>query len=177
MAGRRHTKMLLVEGLDDRAAVANLLDAVVPWGDRREDWPVDIRPTLGVELLLAPDFIRTQLKSAEARHLGVVLDADDDPSNRWARVRREALDAFPGLPDELPADGLVASTLGSRGRTPPARRSAGRSRPEASIRCRRTPARSQAGFATSLNCDSRQKDRAPPADTMGVSGSELWGVV
>jgi hypothetical protein len=39
--------------------------------------------------------------------LGIILDADDEPADRWQSMRNCLLDRYPDIPEELPATGLI----------------------------------------------------------------------
>ncbi|HYO53599.1 DUF3226 domain-containing protein [Archangium sp.] len=88
---------LMVEGPDDQWTIINLL------GRHGYEWENDrtIRPyveaTGGVETLLVKATLSTALKTYE--RLGLVIDADLSPTNRWQQVR----DIFKDLGITLPA--------------------------------------------------------------------------
>ncbi|WP_243147108.1 DUF3226 domain-containing protein [Scytonema sp. UIC 10036] len=41
--------------------------------------------------------------------LGLMVDADDNPSGRWESIRNACLKTIPDIPDQLPNSGLVHS--------------------------------------------------------------------
>jgi hypothetical protein len=101
-------KVLLVEGRDDLFAIARLMAHHVPWGEKEEEWPVKIEACHGVDTLLKPGFLSTRLKARGPHTVGVIIDADDQFASRWTRLRSLCIDLFPGLPPEMPTEGLVA---------------------------------------------------------------------
>jgi hypothetical protein len=112
---KHHRKRLLVEGKEDSLAVSCLMDAHIAWGDNRDQWPLLIEEFDGVEKLLADGVISRHLKSSEIDHVGIILDADQEPLKRWSRIRRLCADVVPTLPEILPDGGLVTAT--SSGKT------------------------------------------------------------
>lgn len=104
---RKHK--LLVEGKQDKRVIPYLLDAHVVWGKDEKKWPTEIIPYDGVDDLLADDEIQTQLKTSGLEALGVIVDANDSLEKRWQRIRGLCSSAFPAIPEELPAEGLIAS--------------------------------------------------------------------
>jgi hypothetical protein len=110
-----HPKVLLVEGDEDKRVIPYLMEANgVRWGERKDPKAVYIEAYGGVEKLLEPAQIETQLKASGLEALGVLIDADEDPVSRWQAVRHRALKRFPGLPPDLPATGLVHAEDGLR---------------------------------------------------------------
>ncbi len=81
---------LLVEGSDDKRVIPELIEAMD-----------------GVDQLLEPGVIETEVKASGLEALGIVVDADSDGAAQWQRIRARCLPSFPNLPRELPADGLV----------------------------------------------------------------------
>ncbi len=101
---------LLVEGEDDKRVIPQLIEGVgIPWGDRKKDWIVHIEPCEGVEEILKPGSIKTELKASNLKRLGIVIDADDRPERYWERIRDQCIDAFPALPRVLDAQGVVVT--------------------------------------------------------------------
>ena len=106
-----HPRVLLVEGDEDKRVIPEFMEKFIPWGGREnfKNWPANIIPSDGVEELLKPGFIETVLKSPGLIALGVVVDADDNPTGRWRSVRERAIKQFPDIPVALPPDGLVVA--------------------------------------------------------------------
>ncbi|MBN1347404.1 MAG: hypothetical protein JXQ73_32240 [Phycisphaerae bacterium] len=106
--GRPNPNKLLVEGRAERGVIVRLMQAHgVLWGDDAANRPVDIREYGGSSRLLAEGAITTRLKEPGLKCLGVVVDADDNFSGRWQRVRDECIEQFPALPNAPPGEGLV----------------------------------------------------------------------
>lgn len=62
----------------------------------------------GVENLLKPKYISAQLKTPNGlTHLGIIMDADEEPDNRWQSLYNACLPNIPNLPQNLPAEGLI----------------------------------------------------------------------
>lgn len=97
-----------MEGQDDLFSVVGLMSAHINWPDIKYDAPVLIVPENGVEDILDPEYISVLLKASEIDVLGFMLDADTKPVSRYGRIRAVCQSAFPDLPEDLPADGLVA---------------------------------------------------------------------
>lgn len=97
------TNRLLVEGVEDIHAIAQLMGHFVSWP--REEPPVRIIDCNGDELLQGAR-ISTEIKSYDV--VGVVLDADQNLAGRWHTVRQQAISFF-AVPEELPAEGLILS--------------------------------------------------------------------
>lgn len=101
---------LLVEGEVDKRVIPELMEANgILWGPRARQAPVFIAPYGGIDNLLRPGSIETELKASGLQALGIVADADDDAIAQWRRIRDQCLPHFPGLPDELPEAGLIQS--------------------------------------------------------------------
>lgn len=102
---------LLVEGPDDLHSVAQLLARHnYDWDDRSEHRPF-VKSEEGIEKLL--EALPVVLKGPYER-IGVVVDADLAPSDRWAQLRSKA--ASLRLPDSPVANGTIVEGLrpGSR---------------------------------------------------------------
>ncbi len=109
----QHEKVLLVEGVEDQRVIPELVEANgIQWGDREKDWIVQIKSMNGVENLLDKQRINVQLKSSALKILGIILDADDEPTDRWQSMRNCLLDRYPDIPEELPATGLIHENPG-----------------------------------------------------------------
>ena len=103
-----HGKILLVEGDEDKRVIPQLVEANgIHWGETKKDWIVSIKSCGGVEQLLDKDLINTELKASNLKILGIILDADEYPENRWQSIRRCIIDRFPDIPEGLPKSGFI----------------------------------------------------------------------
>jgi hypothetical protein len=101
-------KRLLVEGAEDRRVIPFFMENFISWGDTKSAWPVEIESFNGIEDMLKPGVIEAELKTSGLRALGVIVDANDHPAQRWRRIRERAIAAVPALPNDIPETGLVA---------------------------------------------------------------------
>ncbi len=105
-----HSKILLVEGDEDKRVIPELIEANgIHWGKSPKEAVVFIKSCNGVENLLDKKQINTELKASDLQILGIIVDADEIPKARWQRVRQCLIESFPGVPSELPDTGLIAS--------------------------------------------------------------------
>ncbi len=100
-------RVLLVEGQDDLWVIPYLMEHNgVPWEKRGECVP-EIEPLDGIDALLKTGVISTYLKASDLEVLGVMVDANDSLTGRWQAIRRECVQAFPNIDDELPLTGGI----------------------------------------------------------------------
>ena len=105
---RPHLKKLLVEGEEDKRVIPELMEANgIPWGPTPDHAPAFIQPYDGIDNLLKPGLIATELKASGLQTLGIIADADEDAMERWRRIRSRCLPYFPGIPEALPETGLI----------------------------------------------------------------------
>ncbi len=116
MATKPRPKVLIVEGDEDKRDIPYLIEANgIGWGERNEAKIVDIEPYGGIEEMLAPGEIETQLKASGLQALGILVDADGDAERRGQQVRPRCGTRFGELPARIPAEGLlVADAAGLR---------------------------------------------------------------
>lgn len=109
MAKRTYEKRLLVEGRDEQRLIPELIEQNgIDWGETREQSIVDIEEFNGIDNLLKPGVIEAELKASGLKHIGIIVDADEDLSARWQAVRNRCLKEFSSqLPETLPKGGLV----------------------------------------------------------------------
>ena len=100
-------KQLLVEGQDDKFSVVGLMEHHVGWPDRPTEPPVYIESVGSVSEILKASFLRTKLKESGLNALGVMIDADVEPTARWDSFRSTCARTFPDMPDVLPSGGLI----------------------------------------------------------------------
>jgi hypothetical protein len=107
---KKRSKVLLVEGKQDRFVIPELIEANgIDWGSK-DDPVVFIRDFDGYQGLVNPDVIATELQASGLISLGIMIDADDDPISRWQSIRNASLISIPDLPTTLPSDGLIHTT-------------------------------------------------------------------
>ena len=100
------TKKLLVEGDTEVRVIPYLMEQNgVTW--KVEDQPVvHIEPQGGVEEIMKPEVISSELKATGIEALGVLVDADEDAGKQWARIKNICTNHISGLPDQIPDEGL-----------------------------------------------------------------------
>ena len=105
-----YPRVLLVEGKQDRFVIPELIEANgVSWGTRKNP-VVFIRDYDGYQKLVDPDVISTELQASGLSALGIMIDADDNPTGRWQSIRSASLKSIPDIPEVLPEDGLIHTT-------------------------------------------------------------------
>ncbi|MBF2090626.1 MAG: hypothetical protein IGR80_09375 [Synechococcales cyanobacterium K44_A2020_017] len=105
-----YPRVLLVEGKQDRFVIPELIEANgVSWGTRKNP-VVFIRDYDGYQKLVDPDVISTELQASGLSALGIMIDADDNPTGRWQSIRSTSLKSIPDIPEVLPEDGLIHTT-------------------------------------------------------------------
>lgn len=105
-----HSKVLLVEGKQDVRVIPELIEANgVHWGNRKSP-VVFIREYDGYQNLVNPDVISTELQASRLSVLGIMIDADENPLERWQSLRNACLNSIPDIPETLPEDGLIHTT-------------------------------------------------------------------
>jgi Protein of unknown function (DUF3226) len=102
--------LLLVEGDEEKRVIPYFMDEHVVWGDRKDDWVVQIEKFDGVDSLLKPGVIEAAAKTPGLRAVGVMIDANDQFESRWDRIRQRCLRISPNIPAELPPEGLIHVT-------------------------------------------------------------------
>ena len=100
--------MLIVEGSDDLYAVVQLMAAHVNWPDGINNAPVYVKVMGGVEKMLEHSSLTANLKTPRLRSLCFLLDADEELTNRYRRIRRACLDEFPSFPEEISQNGVIS---------------------------------------------------------------------
>jgi hypothetical protein len=105
---RDFSKILIVEGPDDKHSVIGLMRHHIDWPKESERWPVWVEVGNSVDEILAPRYLTTEIKAPNAMILGVVLDSDVSARSRYQRIRQLCVGLFPSLPDTMPEGGLVA---------------------------------------------------------------------
>lgn len=108
MAAGYHPKKLLVEGAEDKRVIPYLMEANgIRWGESDADRVVEIKEYDGIENMVKPGLIETELKASGLEVLGIIADANENAAGRWKSLRDRCLGSFPELPDDLPSTGLI----------------------------------------------------------------------
>ena len=107
---KQNPNLLLVEGKDEQFSLPFFMDEYVVWGERKEDWVVEIKELDGVEKLLKPGLIEAESKTPGLKAFGVILDANDSFDSHWSRVRERCRKVAATFPEELPAGGVIHET-------------------------------------------------------------------
>ncbi len=99
--------VLLVEGKTEQYSIPFFMDRYVKWGNKKEEWVVEIREQGGVEDLLKRGTFKATSKTSGLKALGLILDADDEFDSRRTKVRDlfRAVDST--FPDDMPREGLI----------------------------------------------------------------------
>jgi hypothetical protein len=106
------SKILIVEGIDDKHSVVGLMRSHINWPEPRSQWPVYIELGKSVSEILNPAFLRTTIKEPGIITVGIMLDADDKPDGRYQSIRNTCSAFFTDLPSALPPEGLVVKNAG-----------------------------------------------------------------
>ncbi len=104
-----YKNVLLVEGQDEPRTIPELIEINgVNWGTRKNP-VVWIKDCEGCENIIDKDIIAVELKADGIEALGILLDADESPVDRWIAIRNACRNskAVSNMPDELPEGGLI----------------------------------------------------------------------
>ena len=105
---RIHPKKLLVEGREDMRVIPELAEAHgISWGETKDTAIIYIKPAGSIESLLDSDNIYNEINDSGLTHLGIIMDADQEPNNRWKSLYNACLPNIPNFPQNLPAEGLI----------------------------------------------------------------------
>ena len=105
-------KKLIVEGEQDKRVIPEFIEAKgIPWGETRDTAIVNIE-VYGGNQFIDSDFIGTELKASGLTNLGLIVDADDNPSGCWQSIRNACLKSIFDFPEKLPETGLIHETNG-----------------------------------------------------------------
>lgn len=101
------SRKLLVEGKEDLRIIPQLVEKCgIQWCPGGSP-VVTIKEHNGIEELLRPHVIETELKASDLMAIGIIVDADEDCTGRWRQIRDRCGQAIPMLPEVIPAEGLV----------------------------------------------------------------------
>jgi hypothetical protein len=104
-----HKNVLLVEGQDELRTIPELIEINgINWGTRKNP-VVLLRDCEGCENIINKDVIAVELKADGIEALGILLDADEQPQDRWIAIRNACRNskAVSNIPDDLPEKGLI----------------------------------------------------------------------
>lgn len=101
------SRILIVEGTDDLHSICHLMGYHIEWPDSKADAPVQIKIGKSDNEILNETFLTVTLKSRDVRIVGIMIDADDNPLQKYERIRKLLQKSFPELPDGLPPEGLI----------------------------------------------------------------------
>ncbi|PSB46444.1 hypothetical protein C7B80_13400 [Cyanosarcina cf. burmensis CCALA 770] len=102
-----HKNVLLVEGKQEVRTIPELMEANgINWGSTKNPI-VYIRDYDGYHQLVDADVIATELQASGLSTLGITIDADENPIDRWQSIRNACLKIIPNLPDSIPETGLI----------------------------------------------------------------------
>jgi hypothetical protein len=103
---------LIVEDSDLQYAIVELMKAHLPrWGKDERDWLVKVKVARGVNDVLNHEGLFTELKESGLRVLGIAIDADDRPTERWRSISNFCHKAMAQVPDDCPAEGLIVERI------------------------------------------------------------------
>lgn len=105
---------MIVEGVEDIHSVCGIMRAHIAWSSQPSEYPVYISRGGGAEEILSAQLIPLKLRERFTQVLGVMLDADEEPKSRYARIRSQCIAEFPNMPVDLPDGGLVVENGSKR---------------------------------------------------------------
>ena len=106
MNDRDHPRKLLVEGETDKSVIPDLMEQNGVLWPGWPNHPVHIEAYGGLEEILKPRVIKSELRASRLEALGVVVDANGDVPARWNEVKTWCSSEFADLPEQIPAGGL-----------------------------------------------------------------------
>jgi hypothetical protein len=104
-----YKNVLLVEGKDDLRTIPYLIGLNgINWGSGKNTI-VHVKDCEGWKNIVKPGLISTELKADGIEVLGILLDADEYPDDRWISIRNACRNSgmISEMPDELPEKGLI----------------------------------------------------------------------
>ena len=100
-------KVLVVEGRSEVFVIPYLMEANgVAWG-KGKNTVVNIKDYDGYSNIVQTDEIATILQDSNLTALGIIIDADETPFDRWQSIRNACHKSMPDLPIEMPENGLI----------------------------------------------------------------------
>ncbi|MEI3649533.1 MAG: DUF3226 domain-containing protein [Dolichospermum lemmermannii FEM_B0920] len=111
-------KKLIVEGEQDKRVIPELMEANgVPWIEGKE--PVYIK-AYGSDGFINNKKISARLKDRGLTHLGLIIDADENPKDRWQSIRNACLKveaiqkSIDNFPEEMPESGIIINIINNQ---------------------------------------------------------------
>jgi hypothetical protein len=104
-----YKNVLLVEGQDEVRTIPYLMGLNgIDWG-KEENTVVKLRDCKGYSNIIKASAIAVELKADGVEALGILLDADDRPEDRWIAIRNACRNSkmISNIPDDLPVEGLI----------------------------------------------------------------------
>jgi hypothetical protein len=98
---------LLVEGDEEKRVIPYIMDKYVAWGDRRDEWLVEIKEFGGIDGLLKPGVIEAESREPGLKALGIIIDANDQFVSRWTKLKDRCLAVSADFPEQLQPGGLI----------------------------------------------------------------------
>jgi hypothetical protein len=101
--------VLLVEGPDEVRTIPYLMGLNgIDWG-RDKNTIVKLRNCEGYANIIKASAIAVELKADGIEALGILLDADEFPQNRWIAIRNACRNSkmISNIPDDIPVKGLI----------------------------------------------------------------------
>ena len=89
----------------------------VPWTKGKE--PVNIE-AYGSDEFINNKKISTRLKASGLTHLGLIIDADENPKDRWQSIRNACLKveaiqkSIDNFPEEMPESGIIINMINNQ---------------------------------------------------------------
>lgn len=110
---KKNKKTLLVEGECDKRIIPFLIEqSGTMW--KQNNTPItNIISLGGIENILQTD-IKTFWQESDLTSLGLIVDADEFPLNRWNEVRNLCSKAIPNIPQIIPNGGLIVEHDGKK---------------------------------------------------------------
>ncbi|MEH2460240.1 DUF3226 domain-containing protein [Nostoc sp.] len=110
MTSSYRSKQLIVEGEQNKRVIPYLMEANgIIW--EKDKHPVHIE-NYGSDGFINSYRISARLKGGGLTHLGLMVDADDDPDVRWRSIRNACLPSIPDIHEQIPETGLILTTNG-----------------------------------------------------------------
>ena len=104
-------RRLVVEGYADLYSVRGVMRPYIDWPTTQDAsrYPVFIDRGGSVDEILNQKFLNVLLTSPTIEILGIMIDADETPAQRYRTLHGLCIGSFPGMPDVLPTDGLIVN--------------------------------------------------------------------